>query len=185
MPRRQHSGTDETYANCTNCTFSWGKDTISYCMYSMARQHFGTTCINCTFSSQWISKQRNAVSRSNSSQTMLEGVYGCFMICNVFLAGNSEVSWELQCFTAELITYIVCECNAPEWVNHQSPMPNHLFAGGLPWPTWQAACHRIFWIQNIFFNDIQKKNINIHKISECFFDMFFIEQKKSIASRRR
>ena len=49
---------------------------------------------------------------------MLEGVYGCFMTCNVFLAGNSEVSLELQCFTAELITYIVCECDAPEclWV---------------------------------------------------------------------
>ena len=28
------------------------------------------------------------------------------MACNVFLAGNSEVSLELQCFTAELITYI-------------------------------------------------------------------------------
>ena len=36
------------------------------------------------------------------------------MTCNVFLAGNSEVSLELQCFTAELITYIVCESNAPE-----------------------------------------------------------------------
>ena len=45
---------------------------------------------------------------------MLEGVYGCFMTCNVYLAGNSEVSLELQCFTAELITYIVCECDAPE-----------------------------------------------------------------------
>ena len=45
---------------------------------------------------------------------MLEGVYGCFMPCNIFLAGNSEVSLELQCFTAELITYIVCECDAPE-----------------------------------------------------------------------
>ena len=54
-------------------------------------------------------------SRCSSSQTMLEGVYGCFMTCNVFLTGNSEVSLELQCFTAELITYIVCECNAPEW----------------------------------------------------------------------
>ena len=39
---------------------------------------------------------------------MLEGVCGCFMTCNVFLANNSEVSLELQCFTAELITYIVC-----------------------------------------------------------------------------
>ena len=37
------------------------------------------------------------------------------MPCNVFLAGNSEVSLVLQCFTAELITYIVCECDAPEW----------------------------------------------------------------------
>ena len=46
---------------------------------------------------------------------MLEGVYGCFMTCNVFLAGNSEVSLELQCFTAKLITYIVCECYALEW----------------------------------------------------------------------
>ena len=45
---------------------------------------------------------------------MLEGVYGCFMPCNIFLAGNSEVSLELQCFTTELITYIVCECDAPE-----------------------------------------------------------------------
>ena len=63
---------------------------------------------------QWISKQTNTASRSNSSQTMLYGVYGCFMACNVFLTGNSEVSLELQCFTAELITYIVCECDAPE-----------------------------------------------------------------------
>ena len=46
---------------------------------------------------------------------MHEGVYGCFMPCNIFLAGNSEVTLELQCFTAELITYIVCECDAPEW----------------------------------------------------------------------
>ena len=69
----------------------------------------------CTVSSQKINKQTNTVSRSSSSQTMLEGVYGCFMTCNVFLAGNSEVSLELQCFTAELITYIVCECDAPEW----------------------------------------------------------------------
>ena len=46
---------------------------------------------------------------------MLERVYGCFMTCNVFLAGNSGVSLELQCFTAEIITYIVCECDAPEW----------------------------------------------------------------------
>ena len=115
MPRRQHSGTEEIYRNCTYCTFSWGKDTILYCMYSMARQQSGTNCINCTVSSQLISKQTNAVSRSNSSQTILEGVYGCFMTCNVFLAGNSEVSLKLQCFTAELITYIVCECVAPEW----------------------------------------------------------------------
>ena len=111
MPRRQHSGTEETSTNCTNCTFSWGNDTILYCMYSMARQHSGTIC---TVSSQWISKQTNALSRTYSSQTMLEGVYGCFMTCNVFLAGNSEVSLELHCFTAELITYIVCECDAPE-----------------------------------------------------------------------
>ena len=48
---------------------------------------------------------------------MIEGVYGCFMTGNVFLAGNSEVSLELQCFTAELITYIVCECDAPECLN--------------------------------------------------------------------
>ena len=45
---------------------------------------------------------------------MLEGVCGCFMPCNLFLAGNSEVSLVLHCFTAELITYIVCECDAPE-----------------------------------------------------------------------
>ena len=31
-----------------------------------------------------------------------------------FLGGHSEVSLELQCFTAELITNIVCECDAPE-----------------------------------------------------------------------
>ena len=48
-----------------------GKD----CIYSMARQHSGTNCLNCTVSSQWISKQKNAVSRINSSQTMLEGVF--------------------------------------------------------------------------------------------------------------
>ena len=41
-------------------------------------------------------------------------VYGCFMTCNVFLAGNIEVSLEWQCFTAELITYILCEWDAPE-----------------------------------------------------------------------
>ena len=38
-PRRQHSGNEETSTNCTDCTFSWGKDTILYCMYPMARQH--------------------------------------------------------------------------------------------------------------------------------------------------
>ena len=118
MHRRQKSGTEETYTNCTDCTFSWGKDTILYCMYSMARQHSGTNCINSAVSSQGISKQTNAVSRSNISQTMLEGACGCFMTCNVFLADNSEVSLELQCFTAELITYIVCECYAPEWNKH-------------------------------------------------------------------
>ena len=68
----------------------------------------------CTVSSQKINKQTNTVSRSSSSQTMLEGVCGCFMPCNIFLAGNSEVSLVLHCFTAELITYIVCECDAPE-----------------------------------------------------------------------
>ena len=68
----------------------------------------------CTVSSQKINKQTNTVSRSSSSQTMLEGLCGCIMACNVFLAGNSEVSLVLQCFTAELITYIVCECDAPE-----------------------------------------------------------------------
>ena len=68
----------------------------------------------CTVSSQKINKQTNTVSRSSSSQTMLEGVCGCFMPCNLFLAGNSEVSLVLHCFTAELITYIVCECDAPE-----------------------------------------------------------------------
>ena len=41
------------------------------------------------------------------------------MACNAFLAGNSEVNLELQCFTAELITHIVCECNAPEWQNNR------------------------------------------------------------------
>ena len=65
---------------------------ILYCMYSTARQHFGTNCINCTVSSKLINKQTNAVSRSKSSQTMLEGVYGRFMTCNIFMAGNSEVS---------------------------------------------------------------------------------------------
>ena len=39
------------------------------------------------------------------------------MPCNVFLARNSEVRLELQCFTAELITYIVCECDALEWLS--------------------------------------------------------------------
>ena len=48
-PRRQHSGNEETSTNCTDCTFSWGKDTILYCMYPMARQHTGTKC---TVSSQ-------------------------------------------------------------------------------------------------------------------------------------
>ena len=82
----------------------------------------------CTVSSQKINKQTNTVSRSSSSQTMLEGLCGCFKPCNVFLAGNSEVSLVLQCFTAELITYIVCECDAPEcwhgqlhWQGRQHP----------------------------------------------------------------
>ena len=44
------------------------------------------------------------------------------MTCNVSLAGNREVSLEFQCFTAELITYIVCECNAPEWFLDGNPM---------------------------------------------------------------
>ena len=85
----------------------------------MARQNFVTNCINCTVSLKLISKQTKAVSRSDSSQTMLEEVYGCFMTCNVFLAGNSEVSLKLQCFTAELITYIVCECDAPQCIYQQ------------------------------------------------------------------
>ena len=76
----------------------------------------------CTVSSQKINKQTNTVSRSSSSQTMLEGVCGCFMPCNVFLAGNSEVSLVLQCFTAELITYIVCECDAPECMGSSSEL---------------------------------------------------------------
>ena len=52
--------------------------------------------------------------------TMLEAVCGCFMPCNIFLAGNSEVSLELQCFTVELITYIVCECDAQEYYTQRS-----------------------------------------------------------------
>ena len=58
------------------------------------------------------------------SHTMLEAVCGCFMPCNIFLAGNSEVSFELQCFTAELITYIVCECDAPECKNLKFAIQN-------------------------------------------------------------
>ena len=53
---------------------------------------------------------------------MLEGVYDCFMTCNVFLAGNREVSLELQCFTAELITYIVSKCDAPECIIMETPI---------------------------------------------------------------
>ena len=53
---------------------------------------------------------------------MLEAVRGCFMPCNIFLAGNSAVSLELQCFTAELITYIMCECDAPEWQHGWTPV---------------------------------------------------------------
>ena len=69
--------------------------------------------------------------RSNKSQTMLERVYGCFMTCNIFLASNSEVSLELQRFSVELITYIVCEFNAPEcnWllpVTAQTPAQKHI-----------------------------------------------------------
>ena len=52
MPQRQHSCTDETSANCTDCTFSWGKNTILYCTYSMARQQHDTNFINCTLSLQ-------------------------------------------------------------------------------------------------------------------------------------
>ena len=36
--------------------------------------------------------------------------WGCFITCNVYLADNSEVGFELQCFIAELITYIVMSC---------------------------------------------------------------------------
>ena len=53
MPQRQYSGTEET----------------------MERQHSGTIWINCTVSSQWISKQTNAVSWSNISQTMPGSVW--------------------------------------------------------------------------------------------------------------
>ena len=60
-------------------------------------------------------------------------VYGCFMTCNVFLAGNSEVSLELQCFTAELITYIVCECNAPECSDLKSTTN--------PWGHWTSLMY--------------------------------------------
>ena len=113
MPQRQHWGTGETSTNCTDCTLSWGKDTIV--LYELnGEATFRHECISCTLSSHWISKQTNTVSRSNSSQTMLEGLYVCFMTCNVFLAGNSEVSLELQCFITELIKYIVCECDAQE-----------------------------------------------------------------------
>ena len=68
---------------------------------------------------------------------MLEGVYGCFMTSNLFLAGNSEVSLELQRFTAELITYIVCECDAPECI--QVRMKGHIQV----WEHIQA--HRQLW----------------------------------------
>ena len=83
--RRQHSGNEETFINCTYYTFSWGKDTILYYMYPMVRQHTGKKC---TVSSQQISKQTNAflkLSSSNTCQTMLEGVCGCNMACTLFL----------------------------------------------------------------------------------------------------
>ena len=105
----------------------WGNIYKLYSLYSFLREGHNfvlyvlngkaTLCINCTHSSQGISKQTNAISSIYSSQTMLEGLCGFIMACNVFfLAGNSEVSLELQCFTTELITHIVCECNVPEWV---------------------------------------------------------------------
>ena len=72
----------------------------------MARQHSDMN--HKLYSFLTVNQQtKNTVSSSNSSQIVFEGVYGCFMTCNVCLAGNREVSLELQCLTAELITYIV------------------------------------------------------------------------------
>ena len=51
---------------------------------------------------------------TSHDKTDCDGKTNGFMACFEFLVGNSEVSLELQCFTAELITYIVCECDAPE-----------------------------------------------------------------------
>ena len=60
---------------------------------------------------------------------MIKVVYGCFITCNVSLAGNCEtVSLELQCFTAKLITFIVCECDAPECLCLEIFPYAHLFA---------------------------------------------------------
>ena len=176
MPWRQHSGTDETSVNCTDCTFSCGKDTILYCKYSMERPHFGKNCINYTFSSQWISKQTNAVSRSNRSQTMLDGVYGCFMTGNVFLAGNNEVSLELQCFTAELITYIVCECDAPEWLEQSYTHTQCVCARcpgmilnittavrGTEWQAWHLPLMLLILNQEVSLSLNQSRNAVINK----------------------
>ena len=112
-----HPFTNSLSPQCTlyYTVLYWGLSLRQYDFYSsVVPAHFSTV----------ISKQTNTVSRSNSSQPMLEAVCGCFMPCNVFLAGNSEVSLKLQCFTAELITYLVCECDAPECTPGQSTAAN-------------------------------------------------------------
>ena len=45
---------------------------------------------------------------------MLEGVCGCIMACTLFLTGPRQVRKRVHCFIAELITYTVSECDAPE-----------------------------------------------------------------------
>ena len=59
---------------------------------------------------------------TSHDKTDCDGKTNGFMACDEFLVGNSEVSLELQCFTAQLIIYIVCECDAPECPTRTQPM---------------------------------------------------------------
>ena len=53
--------------------------------------------------------------KSNTCQTMLEGVCGCIMECSLFLTGPRQVRKSVYCFIAELLTPTVCECDAQEY----------------------------------------------------------------------
>ena len=116
MPQRQHSGTEETWKQNKTKTvqtvhFLEGRTPFCMVFTQWWGQHSGTNkrsmnFINCTVSLQWISNLENAklfFCRPFNA--------GCVAVS---LVGNSDVSLELQYFTAQLITYILCGWNALE-----------------------------------------------------------------------